>query len=376
MFRRKKDGRLFTAMLLPALMLLGPSSLTWAQQQEQQSPSTQRERRANGQQPTTPAPSAQERAPAGDDDVVRVDTDLANILVTAIDKDKRFVTTLKREDVRVVEDNVAQELSIFERETDSPLTIAILIDTSRSQEGTLPQEKTAALAFIDSFLRPDRDKAAVISFTGIAVLQQDMTNDRKKLRDAVERVRIEFPEGSPECEGNVTPQRELRCYTGIWDAVWMTVGEVFSQTPETARRAIILLTDGDDTSSMTKRQEAIDFAVRHNIIIYSVGIGDDKKFEIADDALTRIAEKTGGRVYFPTDQASLYVAFEQIQQELRAQYLLAYRPSNVKRDGSFRQVRVEIVNPELRKQKLRLLYREGYYARSGPSAPRPAPKQK
>ena len=98
-----------------------------------------------------------------------------------------LIARLKREDVRVLEDNVPQELSIFERETDSPLTIAILIDTSRSQEGTLPQEKTAALAFINSFLRPDRDKAAVISFTGIAVLQQGLTNDLKKLRDAVER---------------------------------------------------------------------------------------------------------------------------------------------------------------------------------------------
>lgn len=319
------------------------------------------------QQPKTRPPSAQDRAPAGDDDdVVRVDADLATVLLTAVDRDRHFVTTLKREDIRVVEDNVAQELSVFDRETELPLTFAILIDTSRSQERTLPQEKTAALAFINSFLRPDRDKAAVISFTGIAVLQQGLTNDLKKLRDAVERVRVEFPDGSPECEEKTdTPARELRCYTGVWDAVWMTVSEVLSQTNEPTRRSIILLTDGDDTSSMIKRQEAIDFAVRSNIIVYSIGIGDDKKFEIADDALTRVAEKTGGRVYFPTDGASIYAAFEQIQQELRSQYLLAYRPSNTKRDGNFRKVSVEIVNPELRKQKLQLLYRQGYYARRG-----------
>ncbi len=328
---------------------------------------------AQQQPPKTLPPPAQNRAPAGDDDddVLRVDADLATVLLTAVDKDKHFITTLRREDIRVVEDNVAQELSVFDRETDLPLTLAILIDTSRSQEYTLPQEKTAARAFIDSFLRPDRDKAAVISFTGIAVLQQGLTNDLKKLRDAVERVRIEFPNGSPECEEKGTTARELRCYTGIWDAVWMTVSEVLAQTPAQSRRAIILLTDGDDTSSMTKRPEAIDFAVRNNVTVYSVGIGDDEKFEIADDALTRVAEKTGGRVFFPTDQASLYVAFEQIQQELRSQYLLAYRPSNMKRDGSFRQVRVEIVNPELRKQKLQLLYRQGYYARNAPPGPRP-----
>ena len=323
---------------------------------------------AQQQKPKTPTPLAQDRAPAGDDgddDVVRVDADLATVLLTAVDKDRHFVTTLRREDVRVVEDNVPQELSVFDRETELPLTFAILVDTSRSQERTLPQEKTAALAFINSFLRPDRDKAAVISFTGIAVLQQGLTNDLKKLREAVERVRVEFPEGSPECEKKnaTTAAHELRCYTGVWDAIWMTVSEVLSQTPEPTRRAVILLTDGDDTSSMTTRQEAVDFAVRHNVIVYSIGIGDDKKFEIADDALTGVAEKTGGRVYFPTDQASLYVAFEQIEQELRSQYLLAYRPSNTKRDGNFRQVRVEIINPELRKLKLQLLYRQGYYAK-------------
>jgi Ca-activated chloride channel family protein len=320
------------------------------------------------QRPVKPAPPAQERTSAGDDDddVVRVDTELATVLLTAVDKDRHFVTTLRREDIRVVEDNVAQELSVFERETELPLTFAILVDTSRSQQRTLPQEKTAALAFINSFLRPDRDKAAVISFTGIAVLQQGLTNDLKKLRDAVERVRVEFPEGSPECEKKSgTTGHELRCHTGVWDAIWMTVSEVFLQTPAQSRRAIILLTDGDDTSSMTKRPEAIDFAVRNNVTVYSIGIGDDKKFEIADDALTAVAEKTGGRVYFPTDQASIYVAFEQIQQELRSQYLLAYRPANTKRDGNFRQVRVEVVNPEVRKQKLQLLYRQGYYARKG-----------
>ncbi|HYG82248.1 MAG TPA: VWA domain-containing protein [Pyrinomonadaceae bacterium] len=317
--------------------------------------------------PATPPPPAQERAPAGDDDdddVVRVDANLATVLLTAVDKDRHFVTTLRREDVRVVEDDVAQELSTFDRETDLPLTFALLIDTSRSQQRTLSQEKTAALAFINSFLRPDRDKAAVISFTGIAVLQQGLTNDLEKLRDAVGRVRIEFPEGAAACEKSGTA-RELRCHTGIWDAVWMAVSDVLSQTPETTRRSVILLTDGEDTSSMLKREEAIDFAVKHNVVIYSIGIGDDEKFEVADDALRTVAEKTGGRVYFPTDGASIYVAFEQIQQELRSQYFLAYRPSNSKRDGGFRRVRVEIVNPELRKQKLQLLYRQGYYARKG-----------
>ncbi len=360
--------RVCVLILLPALVLLfAAAPRAQEQQQDQQPPPAKRMRRVMGDQPrTSPAAPTDKQAPVGDDDIVRVDTELANILLTAVDKDRRFVTTLRREDVRVVEDGVPQELSVFERETDLPLTLAILIDTSRSQEYTLPDEKSAARAFIDSVLKPDTDRAAVISFTGEAVLQQDLTNDFGKLRGAVERVIIEFPEGSPECAGNVTQEREPRCYTGVWDAAWVTVNEVLSQTPEQARRAIILLSDGDDSSSTTKRQEAIDLAVQHNVVIYSIGIGDEEQFKIDEGALKKISERTGGRVFFPESKQELDAAFAQIQQELRSQYLLAYRPSNTRRDGSFRQVRVEIVDPGLRKQKLQLLYRQGYYARSSP----------
>ncbi|HYG82249.1 MAG TPA: VWA domain-containing protein [Pyrinomonadaceae bacterium] len=371
MSRRKKTGRAFVAVLLPALLLLASAPPRRAQEQKQQEPPpppppAQRMRREAGDQAREPASPSDNQAPVGDDDVVRVDTELATVLLTAIDRDRRFVTTLRREDVRVVEDGVPQELTVFERETDLPLTLAILIDTSRSQERTLPDEKAAARAFIDSVLRPDRDRAAVISFTGEAVLQQDLTNDPGKLREAVERVAIEFPMGAPECEGNVTPERELRCYTGVWDAAWVTVNDVLSQTPAQSRRAIILLTDGKDSSSMTKRQEAIDLAVKHNVVIYSIGIGDDEFEGIADDALRKLSERTGGSAFFPESRQELGAAFARIQQELRSQYFLAYRPSNTRRDGGFRQVRVEVVNPELRKQKLQLLYRQGYYARSAP----------
>lgn len=298
---------------------------------------------------------------------MRVDTELANILLTAIDENQRFITTLRREDVRVLEDNVPQELSIFQRETDLPLTLAILIDTSRSQERMLPDEKIAANTFFNSVIRPDRDQAAVISFTGEAVLEQPLTNELKKLLGAVDRVVIGVPPDNPDCAGNVSSEREPRCYTGVWDALWVTTDEVLSQTPERTRRAIILLSDGYDTSSTTKRQEAIDFAVKNNVVVYSIGIGDPDQFETDYDALRKVSEKTGGRAFFPMDKAALEAAFAQIQAELRSQYLIAYQPANRKRDGSFRRVRVEIVNPQLRKQKkLRLLYRQGYYARNAP----------
>jgi VWFA-related protein len=336
-------------------------------------------RRRKGELPKAPASrraasGATGQTSAEDDEIVRVDTELANILLTAVDKDQRFITTLKREDVRVLEDGAPQELSIFERETDLPLTLSVLIDTSRSQEKILPDEKRAARTFIDSVIRPDKDQASIISFTGEAVLQEPLTSDLSLLRSAVERVLIELPTGSPECGENVSSEREPRCYTGVWDALWVTSNEVLSQTPEHTRRAIILLSDGDDTSSTTKRQEAIDLAVKNNVVIYSIGIHDEgSEGELADDALRKVSEKTGGRAFFPLDKQSLEAAFAQIQSELRSQYLIAYQPSNRKHDGSFRQVRVEIVNRELRKQKLRLLYRQGYYAATAPSATAPAP---
>jgi Ca-activated chloride channel family protein len=368
MFSRDENNRFFAVTFLLASLLVSYSSTRDLRAQQQQSPAPplQRIRRVKGEQPKPPSiQPPQSQSPTGDEDVVRVDTDLASILLTAVDKDKRFITTLRKEDVRVLEDNAPQDVATFERETDLPLTLAILIDTSRSEERPLPDEKIAARTFIDSVIRPDKDKAAIISFTGEAVLQQTLTSDLGKLRAASERVTVELPKGDPTCEQNFSVEQDPRCWTGIWDAVWVTVNEVLSQTPEHTRRAIILLTDGDDTSSTTKKQEAIDFAVRNNVVIYAIGIGDPSEYKIDGKALRNISEKTGGHAFFPADKPELDAAFAQIQQELRSQYLLTYQPANRKRDGSYRQVKIEIVNTELRKQKLRLLYRQGYYARKG-----------
>jgi VWFA-related protein len=372
MTRRKKDASRFALFSLLTVLLFNYSLPPALRAQETASPPSppplQRMRRKKGELPKAPAgrrtTSVAGQTSAEDDEVVRVDTELANILLTAIDRDQRFITTLKREDVRVLEDNKPQELSIFERETDLPLTLSVLIDTSRSQEGIMLDEKSAARTFIDSVIRPGRDQAAIISFTGEAVLEQSLTNDPEKLREAVERVKVEFPNGSPICEGNITIETEPRCYTGVWDALWVTTNEVLSQTPENTRRAIILLSDGDDSGGNTKKQEAIEFAVKNNVVIYSIGMRDEAfpEGKLDSGSLRKVSEKTGGHAFFPQDKRELAAAFAQIQSELRSQYLIAYQPANRKHDGSFRQVRVEIVNPELRKQKLRLLYRQGYYA--------------
>ncbi|MEO8435396.1 MAG: VWA domain-containing protein [Pyrinomonadaceae bacterium] len=316
-------------------------------------------------EPAKPAtsPSGRSLPEVSDDEIIRTETDLVNNLFTALDNQRHFITTLRQEDVRILENGVPQKIDVFQRETELPLSLALVIDLSKSQERTLPEEQKAAGEFLDTVIRADRDQAAAVSFTGNALMQQGLTNDKTLIRSAINRLKIDLPPNDPECEDDASVEEEPRCWSGIWDAVWASTNEVLSQTPERTRRAVILLTDGDDTSSITKKDELIDFALKHNVTVYGIGIGDRELYKIDEGALRKVCERTGGRAFFPLNDAELRGAFAQIEQELRSQYLIAYSPQNKTRDGAFRQIKIEIINPELRKQKLRLLYRQGYYAK-------------
>lgn len=307
----------------------------------------------------TPPPGASQDVEA---DVIRVDTDLVNTVFTAIDQDRHFITTLRATDLRVLENETPQEISLFERETDRPLTLVILVDTSKSQERTLPDEKRAAKAFLSAVVRPQVDKVAIVSFTGRPSVEQDLTENLPKLNRAVDRMKVEVPADNPECEALKSPQEDPLCWTSIWDSVWASTNEVLSKSRENSRRAIVLLSDGDDTASTIKRQEAIDSALRNNVAVYSIGIGDPEFYKIEKGSLEKLSDRTGGRAFFPRSEDELQRAFAQIQEELRSQYVVAYSPTNKTRDGARRQVKLEIINPALRKQKLQLIYRQNYYA--------------
>ncbi len=293
--------------------------------------------------PQKPASGDSEPEP----EVVRVETDLVDTLFTAVDKDRHFVTSLRPEDVRIFENDVPQPVSMFQRETDRPLSLAILIDTSESQKGVMAEEKRAALAFVNS-----------------------VTGDPVRLRKGIEQVRVQL---SPENERLLAMgedplpiDQDPSGYTSIWDAMWITIQEHLSKTPDNTRRAIILLSDGDDTSSRISKQEVIDLAVKANVVIYSIGIrdADFPEDKLDAGALRKVSDKTGGRAFIPAGPGDLAQAFSQIDQELRSQYLIAYSPTNKNRDASYRRIRIDIVNTELRKQKLQLLYRQGYYAKN------------
>jgi len=308
---------------------------------------------------------------------VRVESDVTNVLLSATDKKRRFITTLRPEDLRLLEDGVPQQISYFEREEAAPLSLSILVDTSASQEKVMGDEQVAAEAFVRSVVRPDRDTASVISFTGLARLDQPPTNDTAKLIKAIGALKVEYTEDSPVCKDDNAPEQvRLHCYTGIWDAVVIAIQKFLAPTSTRTRRAIILLTDGDDTSSKLRLYQAAEFAVRNDTVVYSIGIRD-KHFKIGEmrrDFLREISEQTGGRAFFPKTADELAAAFSEIEQELRSQYLISYTPTNRAQDGGLRKIQIEITNPELRRQDMRLLYRQSYYARGATTqAPQPAP---
>jgi VWFA-related protein len=303
--------------------------------------------------------------------VIRVETNLTNIFFTAAYSNKRFVSNLKKEDIRVFEDGQPQEIFTFQQNTDLPLSIAILIDTSQSEERTLPDEKAAARAFLEAVMRPARDEAAIVSFTGDVTLEQGFTGNLERLRRAIDRVEFVPPSGyigGGVVVGTTPPisdQNQMMAgSTALWDAVWASSNELLSISAENTRRAIILLTDGVDTISQVKMHEAIERAQKADALIYAIGIGDSYQGGVDNGSLKKIAEKTGGRAFFPNNETELRTAFDQIQRDLREQYLVAYSPSNKARDGSYRMIRIDVADPELRKQSVKLNYRPGYFSKT------------
>lgn len=329
---------------------------------------------ANAQQTTpektatpTPTPEVIEE----DAEVLKIDAELVNVLFTAQDRNRRLLTDLKQGDVVLIEDGQKQEITAFARQVDLPLSLAILIDTSASQERTLPEEKSAAKSFIQSVIRPAKDEVAIVSFTGESTLEQGMTNNVARLNRAVDRVEFVPPSGyigggviaggTPPISGD---NQAVVGSTAIWDAIWITSDEVLKVSPDKTRRAIILLTDGVNTFGSKKSEDAVQAALKSEAVIYSIGIGDNFYGGVDKGVLRKISERTGGSAFFPRDEAELRKAFEQIQIEMRSQYLIAYAPTNQKRDGSYRKIEIQIANPNLSKQKVVLTHRQGYFAKT------------
>jgi VWFA-related protein len=273
-----------------------------------------------------------------DDERIRVEVDAVNVLVTVIDKKSgQFIKTLSKEHFTVSEDGVEQEITNFSRQTNLPLTIALCIDTSSSVKLKLEFEKEAALDFLYTIMRPT-DKVLLAEFdTGVTLLH-DFTSNPNDLVNEIKKLRA---------GGG----------TSLYDAIYLIAEQ--KMLYESGRRTMVILSDGSDLTSTTSFVSALRMAQRAELAIYALSttrFGADIDHD-GDNALKQLTENTGGRTFFPYSNSQFSKAFNEIQEELRSQYNLAYVPTNKKEDGSFRKIRVKIDHGNIT-----VRHRKGYFA--------------
>jgi VWFA-related protein len=295
-----------------------------------------------------------------DDQAIRLGAALVTVPLAVTDKHNGYINDLTKEDMEVLEDSKPQQIFSFEKRTDLPLTMAMLIDISGSENNTLPIEVEAGSDFFNKVLRPSKDLAAVITFESEAVLLQDLTQNVSRLQAALRKVRPAVADARVGSVTGTPPINDSRVgSTALYDAVYSVSGDLLKK--EAGRRVIILITDGFDTSSSLKMKDAVEAAWRNEIVIYSIGIGDPGFEGINRGVLGKMSSETGGRAFYPKSRQSLQEAFTQIDEDLRQMYILTYQPSNDARDGSFRQIAVKVKN----KKDLTVRHRRGYFAPKG-----------
>jgi VWFA-related protein len=319
--------------------------------------------------PSTDAPPVSHAPAPQEDEAVatfKLEVRLVDLYFTVKNKDGQLVPHLTKDDCQVSEDKTPQTLKNFNAETNQPLTLGILLDTSGSQYRVLPLEQQAGSEFLDRVLR-SKDEAFLLSFDVNVDLLQDFTNSPRLLARGLNKAEINTAGGNgaagvPGLGGGTVPVQGTPKGTLLYDAIYLAANEKMNQ--ETGRKAMIILTDGDDQGSRTKIQEAIAAAQKSNVIIYVILIADTGFYGnygyYGYSAAKKLAEETGGRVInVGNNGKKLDAAFRQIEEELRTQYVASYTPSNAKLDGSFRRVSVECKDPDLKVQ-----VRKGYFAPS------------
>ena len=284
---------------------------------------------------------------------IKVDVDVVSVYASVRDKRGAYIKDLTKEDFTVMEDGKKQEIRYFSREADLPLTIGLLIDVSRSQEGLIEVEKRAGAQFFQQVLRP-KDAAFVISFGSEAELLQDLTNSQRLLAKGLEGLRLNASVGGLHPSPTGAKQRG----TIMYDAVYLAAGEKLKD--EVGRKVIVLITDGMDFGSRVSLQEAITSAHKSDAIIYSVYYVDPRVYGwggYSDSDLKKMSEETGGRVFRVDRKNDLEDIFRQIQEEVRSQYAIGYNPTGQSTAGGFRKIEIKTSNKELK-----VLARKGYYA--------------
>lgn len=315
----------------------------------------------SAQQPKPPAPApAPSPTPDPGQERLKVDIRLVRLPITVLDKKGQFVSGLTQSDFQITEDKVPQQIDSFTTEEANrlPLYVAVLMDTSPSTAGKLKFEQESAMNFIQTVVRPRRDRVLFATFDHQIILRQDFT-DRLELLDRA-----------------VFGVKKTGDKTALYDAVWQFCDEKMRSAQ--GRRALVLITDGDDTYSRADINDAIDIAQRTETTIFAIstkagfsavvpGVEAGQVQDHGDKALERLCEETGGRAFFTGDMLALERSFTKIATELRSQYLVTYRPTNDRYDGSYRKVDVKLLNGN---DKFKLRTKRGYKAVTDSVAPR------
>ena len=287
---------------------------------------------------------AQQPAPAQqptDAESIIVDVTRVNILYTVTDKRGRFITDLKQDDFEVWEGKNKQTIRDFAAESELPLRLAIVIDTSNSIRDRFRFQQEASLEFLRSTMRPATDKAIVVGFDMLPNLAADLTGDMQKLERAVRNLR---PGGG----------------TSLYDAIAFASRDKLSQDQprHKFRRAIILLSDGDDNNSKYTRDQALEMAHKADVVIYTISTNISRSETQGDKVLKYYAQETGGLAFFPFKVEDLAQSFENIANEMRHQYSILYNPAPIRADGLYHEMDVKVKN----RKDMVVRARKGYYA--------------
>ena len=355
--------RLLTSIFLSVILLLAPLT-----DRAQQSPATPKPQSTPPAQ--SPAPSQEPAQQSGQKIGVRVN--LVDVLFTVLDRRNKLVPALEKTDFKIFDDKLPQEIRYFSKQSDLPLRIGILLDTSNSIRDRIKFEQDASINFLFTVLRHNKDEAFAMTFDDEPQIIQPFTGDAGALRDQITKTRA---------GGG----------TAIYDAIYEACVKELSHPPrppgdqpDVVRRVMVLISDGEDNLSNHTRTEAIEMAQRTSVVIYTISTSiqwisltqnnepaksGDRKYHLTDGdkILQELAEETGGRSFYPYHVDDLDQSFQDIGDELRNQYSIAYLPNNYVLDGRYHKIRIEV--PEHKGYQVRA--RRGYFASANTNTPAP-----
>ncbi len=274
--------------------------------------------------------------------VFRARSDEVNVIFTVTDKHNHFIKDLRQSQFQILDNNMPpRQIMSFEAETNMPLRVGLLIDASNSIRDRFQFEQQAASTFLRQIVRPQTDKAFVLAFDEVSDLTQDFTNDLDKLSHGIKVIR---PGGG----------------TAMWDAVYSACKDKLmkehTDDNQTLRRALVVVSDGDDNQSRVTRQQAIEMAQHAGVIIYAISTNLSNIHDTGDHNLKALSEATGGRAFYPFKLHDLTQAFRDISEELRSQYAVSYKPQQFEANGQYRPIQIAAEN-----KHYRVRAKKGYY---------------